>query len=360
MDRPRDPRTGAGPALRAAAGRAARIRRWLRPPRTLRPTRAGWVFGAITFSVGFAALNTGNNLLYLVLSLMLAFLVLSGVLSESALRGISVRRGLPSELFDRQVSRVGLEISNQQRRIPAFAVVVEDRVSERGAAERAAGRVFALRIGPGEREARSYRFRPNGRGEVRFEGFQVYTRFPFGLFSKALRIESGEAALVYPAVEPVGTPPQLGSRRALGERPAGRGASGAEVAGLRGFTAGDPVRRIHWPTSLRRDTLVVREVRSHQQDEIEVCLRTAGQGPGELFERAVCWAASEVVAFLAAGSRVGLRTDRERVPARDGARQRASLLAFLARVEPDEASLASGSLRAPLADDPALASGGRA
>lgn len=338
MDRPRDPRTGAGPALSAPAARGARIRRWLRPPRTLRPTRAGWVFGAITFSVGFAALNTGNNLLYLVLSLMLAFLVLSGVLSESALRGIQVRRRLPSELFDREVARVGLEISNQQRRIPAFAVVVEDRVRERGGVERPAGRVFALRVGPGERETRSYRFRPNGRGEVRFEGFHVYTRFPFGLFSKALRIDSAAGALVYPAVEPVGTPPQLGSQRELGERPAGRAAAGAEVAGLRDFTPGDPVRRIHWPTSLRRDALVVREVRSQQQDEIEVCLRTAGQHPGESFERAVSWAASEVVAFLAAGSRVGLRTDRERVAARDGPRQRTGLLAFLARVEPDGAS----------------------
>jgi len=335
VDHPRDPRTGAGPALRPPARWSARIRRWLRPPRTLRPTRAGWVFGAITFSVGFAALNTGNNLLYLVLSLMLAFLVLSGVLSESALRGIRVRRSLPRELFDRQLSRVGLEISNHQRRVPAFAVVVEDRVRERGEPERPAGRVFALRVGPGSSETRSYRFRPSGRGELRFEGFQVYTRFPFGLFSKSLRIESSEPALAYPAVEPVATPPHLGSRRELGERPAGRGAAGAEVAGLRDYIVGDPVRRIHWPASLRRDALVVREVRSHQQDEVEVCLRTAGQGAGELFERAVSWAASEVVAFLAAGSRVALRTDRERVDARDGLQQRRSLLAFLARVTPD-------------------------
>ncbi len=318
------------------------MRRWLRPPRTLRPTRAGWVFGAITFAVGFAALNTGNNLLYLVLSLMLAFLVLSGVLSESALRGIQVRRQLPSELFDRGVARVGLEVSNRQRRIPAFAVVVEDRVRERGRTERAAGRVFVLRVGAGEREARSYRFCPNGRGEIRFEGFHVYTRFPFGLFSKALSIDSVQPALVYPAVEPLATPPHLGSAREIGERPAGRGAAGAEVAGLRDFAIGDPVRRIHWPTSLRRDSLVVREVRSHQQDEIEVCLRTAGHAPDELFERAVSWAASEAVAFLAAGSRVALRTDRERVPARDGPQQRVSLLAFLARVEPDPAPLASG------------------
>ena len=92
MDHPRNPRTGARPALSRRSGWLERVRRWLRPPRTLRPTRAGWAFFAITFGVGFAALNTGNNLLYLVLSLMLAFLVLSGVLSESALRGIEVRQ----------------------------------------------------------------------------------------------------------------------------------------------------------------------------------------------------------------------------------------------------------------------------
>jgi len=342
VDHPRDPRSGA----RAALSRAARLRRWLRPPRTLRPTRAGWLFGAITFSVGFAALNTGNNLLYLVLSLMLAFLVLSGVLSESALRGIAVRRRLPAELYDRGVARVGLEIANQQRRIAAFAVVVEDRVRERGGPERAAGRVFALRIGPGGRELRSYRYRPAGRGEIRFEAFHVYTRFPFGLFSKSLTIESPQPALVYPAVEELGLPPRLGSTTEVGERPAGRGAAGAEVSGLRDFAPGDPLRRVHWPSSLRRGALVVREVRSHQRDEVEVRLRTAGQVAGELFERAVGWAASEAVAFLAAGSRVALRTDRERLAGRDGSAQRARLLAFLARVEPDRSSApASGAPR---------------
>jgi uncharacterized protein (DUF58 family) len=333
------------------------VRRWLRPPRSLRPTRAGWLFALITFAVGFAALNTGNNLLYLVLALMLAFLVLSGVLSESALRGIAVRRRLPGELYDRGLSRVGLEIANQQRRIPAYAVVVEDRVRERGGAERAAGRVFALRVAPGGRELRSYRFRPAGRGEIRFAGFQVYTRFPFGLFSKSLRIEAPQPALVYPALETLGVPARLGSTAEIGERCA----AGAEVSGLRDFAPGDPLRRVHWPSSLRRGALVVREVRSQQRDEIEVRLRTAGQIAGELFERAVCWAASEVVAFLAAGSRVALRTDREHLAGRAGPEQRARLLAFLARVEPGptaplapaELHGSSGPLRAARGATPA-------
>ncbi|HEX9618723.1 MAG TPA: hypothetical protein VF989_01230, partial [Polyangiaceae bacterium] len=94
MDRARDSRARTRPAL------TLRLRRFFRPPRTLRPTRAGWSFFALTFGVGFAALNTGNNLLYLVLSLMLSFLVLSGVLSESALRGIGLRRRIPSDQHD--------------------------------------------------------------------------------------------------------------------------------------------------------------------------------------------------------------------------------------------------------------------
>ena len=44
-----------------------RLARWLKPPRLLRPTRAGWSFFVTTFAVGFAALNMGSNLLYLVL-----------------------------------------------------------------------------------------------------------------------------------------------------------------------------------------------------------------------------------------------------------------------------------------------------
>ncbi|GAF73916.1 unnamed protein product, partial [marine sediment metagenome] len=194
------------------------MRRWLRPPRKLRPTRAGWIFCGLSFGVGFAALNTGNNLLYLVLSLMLAFLVLSGVMSESALRGIRVRRRLPRDLFAGEATAIGLEISNHQSRVPAFAVLVEDRVREIGHGERAAGRAFALRVDAGTDEIRSYNFTPSQRGSVKFLGFRVYTRFPFGLFSKSLTIESETDSVVYPRIENVSIPAEFGTARGGGER----------------------------------------------------------------------------------------------------------------------------------------------
>ena len=296
------------------------------------------MFFVITFGVGFAALNTGNNLLYLVLSLMLAFLVLSGVLSESALRGIAVRRRLPRELFAQTASSVGLSLENRQRRVASFAIVIEDRVIDAGGGERSAGRVFVLRIGAGAQETSSYRFTPMRRGPLHFTGFHVYTRFPFGLFSKALTLEAPEKALVYPAVEPLPVPPDFGAAREAGDGVTADRGSGALVTALREWEPGDPMRRIHWPASLRRHALLVREVENDHRAEVEVRLRTSGVSAGEAFERAVRWAASEVVALLEAGLRVALRTDAEHLEPQSGPVQRGRLLGFLARVEPRGAS----------------------
>src|SRR5262249_47735545 len=46
-----------------------RLRRWLRPPRTLKITRSGQVYLLLTLGVGLGALNTGNNLLFLLVAL---------------------------------------------------------------------------------------------------------------------------------------------------------------------------------------------------------------------------------------------------------------------------------------------------
>jgi len=344
VDTARDPGSDERPALRRRAARQpryfARARRWLRPPRRLRPTRAGWIFFALTFGVGFAALNTGNNLLYLILALMLAFLVLSGVLSESALRGIQVRRRLPRELQAGRDGLVALEIANAQRRVAAFAIVVEDRITAQPAGDRAAGRCFALRIGPGDTEVRSYRFRPERRGPLEFRGFVVFTRFPFGLFSKSLLIDAPEQALVYPAIEMVAIPPRFGGARAQGENLRGEAGHGADVRGLREYAPGDPLRRVHWRSSLRAGALMVREVESEREAEVEVRLRTDGEDVGEAFERRVCWSASEIAAFLEADMRVALRTEREYFAADAGPRQRARLLSFLALVQPTPAEQA--------------------
>jgi uncharacterized protein (DUF58 family) len=318
----------------------------------------------IIFGVGFAALNTGNNLLYLVLSLMLAFLALSGVLSETALRGIRVQRRLPRELYAGAQNPVQLEISNDQRHIPAFAIVVEDRLwrtsdgdaqiaREAGGAPRQArrrrtktrrrrkegtelaGRCFALRIGAGEREVRRYVLEPHRRGPMAFHSFLVSTRFPFGLFRKSRLIDASEQTLVYPEIADLRrTKPQLSGgdsgRTALSDTGAG-----GSVTGLREFREGDSQRHIHWATSLRRAALLVCETEDDRDAEVEVRLRGVDghdDRADERFEKGVSRTASEVVRHLCDGLAVGLGTDALVLPPESGPRQQALLLAFLARV----------------------------
>jgi uncharacterized protein (DUF58 family) len=315
------------------------VRRWLRPPRTLRPTRAGWVFFVLTLGVGMASLNTGNNLMYMVLSLLLSFLVLSGVMSESALRGIQVRRVLPTELVAEQEAIIGIEVANRQRRVPAFAVVVEDVVRQ-GSTLRPAGRAFALRVAPETAEMRSYRFTPARRGPLEFVGFRVATRFPFGLFSKALWIDAPRGGLVFPALDPVLPAALRSGALRRGEWRTGAAGQSPESAGLRAYAAGDPHRRVHWRASLRRGLLLVRDQEQEASGEHLVRLRTAGCMAGAAFEDAVRRAASDVAVNLRCGLRVALQTDADSFGYGEGIAHRRRLLSHLALVAPEAARAA--------------------
>ena len=259
--------------------------------------------------------------------------MLSGLLPEAALRGIAVRRRLPPELCVGRDGWVTLEISNRQSRLAAYAVAVEDRF-RRGSEEHTAGRCFALRLDPGARTECSYRLRADRRGEMHFVGFAVFTRFPFGLFSKSLALASEQTALVYPALDgEVPEPTRIGHRE-RGESVSGPTGHGASVGGVREFAPGDPSRRIDWRSTLRSGELWVREVEAEQDGEIWVQLRTEGMRSGEAFEGAVSRSASQVARYLELGLRVGLQAGPARIAPAPGLEQRARLLAHLARVEP--------------------------
>ena len=332
MDRLRNRRSGGDPAL-------TRVRRLLKPPRSLRATRPGWCFVAIIFGVGFAALNTGNNLLYLVFALMLSFLVLSGILSEASLRGITVERLLPRELFAGAPNPVLLRIRNQQARIAAFALSVEDRLEPamgRGAnGTPAAGRCFVLRVGPESIVDRSYVFVPECRGELEFASLRVSTRFPFGLFVKSVELEAKQGALVYPALAPISHAlVDQGSRQETDQH-SGRSPTGDALSGLREFVRGDSTARVHWRRSVRSGRLVVGEREGHTAAEVEILLLVSPEMVRGAVEGRISKAAAELVMHLDAGHRVSLRTRSVRFAPATGLSHRRDRLRFLALFDPE-------------------------
>lgn len=246
----------------------------------------------MTVGVGLAAVNTGNNLLYLVLGLMLSLLLVSGVLSDLALLAIRVRRNVPERLFAQATSLVEIVVHNGKRWIPSFSLEVED-VADGEPNER---RCYFLKIAPRGDQLAAYRRTPAHRGVLRLSAFRVATRYPFGLIEKGRHFEDAVEVLVYPALVPV---PRLDLSRALfgKQRPTGRPGPGSEIAGVREYRVGDEARSIHWRRTASLGRLVVREHERDAQARIALSLDNAAPAPADPdwqrgFERAICEVAS--------------------------------------------------------------------
>ncbi len=237
---------------RAIAVQREKSRR--RPQRRARLTREGKVFVFVTVGVGFAAVNTGNNLLYLMLGLMLSLLLLSMVLSEIALRKVFVERRLPARAFARTPSLVELVLRNEKRFLPSYSLEVEDRAKD----EPTERRCYFLKVSPEGEQVAAYQRVPSKRGALALIGYRIGTRYPFGLVEKAyVHVGEGEL-LVYPELIDV-DPAILRGRFTGTDHPDPFIGRGIEVAGLREYVAGDEARAIHWRRSAALGTLVVKE-----------------------------------------------------------------------------------------------------
>jgi uncharacterized protein (DUF58 family) len=227
------------------------IARLLRP-RTLRFTREGKYFVALCLGIGFAAINTGNNLLFLILGMMLTLIIGSGVLSEVSLRTLSAERQIPDRVFANRPFLMGISLHNGKHHLPSFSVEVEDLLAERSLDKKC----YFLKVPAGRRQHTSYRHTFHRRGLYRFSGFRISTKFPFALFRKSRASMSPVEIVVFPAVYPVLPPgPQATD---LGETSASRGGRRGDFHSLRQYQAGDDPRGIHWRKSARLGRLMVR------------------------------------------------------------------------------------------------------
>ena len=324
-----------------------RFLRRLRPPRRLKFTREGKYFLGITLGVGFAAINTGNNLLYLLLGMLLSLIVLSGVMSELSLRDLNVVRRLPTRAQVGRAHLVEIEVFNRKKRIPSYAIEVEDL----RAGQPADKRCFFLKISPNSAQVAAYRRSPQRRGRDCHVGFRIATRFPFGLFEKSREVPCEGELIIYPAVDALRLRTDEGGRRLGGTGFSGRG-SGDEVFGLRPMREGDDPRDIYWRKSTLLDQLVLRERARETRPDIELVLdvRRPADGGDEWtvqFERRIRDLASRAVAHLKRGDGVTIAAtsgDRVRADRSVGADR---LLRFLALVDAVDAPAASAGAQSP-------------
>ncbi len=344
-----DARTGA-----KAAPRAPSRFPWarLRPPRRLKFTREGKFFVGITLGVGFAAINTGNNLLYLLLGMLLALIIVSGLMSELSLRDLTVVRRLPTRAQVGRPHLVEIEVFNHKRRVPSYAIEVEDLRSGQPADKRC----FFLKISPKSAQVAAYRRTPARRGRDTHVAFRIATRFPFGLFEKSREVPAEGELVIYPAVDPVNLPANGQGRLSGGEASFGRG-HGDDYIGMRLLREGEDRRDIHWRKSAAVGQLVMRERARDARPDVELTVEVvrppnAPDDWSTAFERRIREVASRSVAHIKRGDAVSIRTTGGESVRGDRMTGADPLLRFLALVEERRAAGETPVVKANLASVP--------
>lgn len=306
--------------------------RWPLLRRTLWPTREGWWSLVAALSLGVAAVNTGNNLFYLLLSILLGLIIVSGVLSEQSVRGLRLRVEAVDDLHAGRPALLGATVTNTKRWAASYSITLE--VQADGVEDRS---LHVPVLGPGAEGVVTWEETPLARGRQRLPGLRLTTRFPFGLFVKALPACPGPEVVVFPALVALSAE----TCRAFagdGHQTARRRGHGHDLYNLRTYVRGDDPRLIHWRSSAKAGSLIVRELEAPTQLDTRIVLVGAGVRDGARLERGLSEAASLAVELLRAGAAVELAGPGVLVAAGTGRRQEREVLTALALYDPATAA----------------------
>jgi uncharacterized protein (DUF58 family) len=233
--------------------------RWIGTRMEYRITLEGWIYLGGIILVALAALNTGNNLLFLILASLIAIVLMSGILSSITLSGLGMHLELPEHIFSGQTVRAIVEVENEKLTLPSFSLRVE-AVKAKGAPPAAIldTPVYFPFLPKHDRIQQVVPMTFSKRGVYRQEAFRIATRFPFGFLQKSRRVDLKTEALVYPSVEPSPEYMEIlpGIQGALESLSKGRG---HDLYALRGYMPTDSARYVHWKASARSGSLMVRE-----------------------------------------------------------------------------------------------------
>jgi uncharacterized protein (DUF58 family) len=313
---------------------------WPRSGERIVPTVSGVILIALCFGLGTAAYNSSSNILFITLSLLLACLILSGVLSWLNLSRVAWRLDVQPPLRAGQTATAGLALRNGKKFLPTYGLwfewtarpladpaagaKAESTVTGKGIdvrailkkveAETVRGQTaLRERLEPRGETRLDWSFAPARRGRMRVELAGVGSLFPFGFLKKYVGTELRADVVVWPAAIEYRRLAIAGARRAGGEEQRARAGGGGDLLALRRYAEGDSHRLIHWKASARTQQLLVRQFTAESSQGYAVWVRTdAALWPrAEQFEVLVSFAATLVEDLFRGGQLQTLALDGE-------------------------------------------------
>jgi len=303
----------------------------------LRLTKVGLGFLALAFVLLLAAVNTGNNGLYLALAVMGAMVLISQLAGAANVRRLRLALQPPAEIFANRPSHLTVEVENRgwAPRWLLLLTVAGDGFAHR---LRRTPPLLVARLGRRQRHRGHLELLARRRGRLTLQGIEASSLFPLGFFDKVARYPLELELLIYPELF---APPssQPGRTARSGDRPTHRRGWGHDLLGLRAFRPGDDPRAIHWKQSARTGNLIVKEREREESRRLQIVFDNAAgeladEAERQRFERLVSEAATAAVDVLARGWEVELLTRDLILPFASGPRQRQQVLEALALIEP--------------------------
>lgn len=347
-------------------------------------TRVGILYVLVTVVIAIAAVNTGNNLLYIVVAAMLGAILVSGSVSAWILRYLELDIRLPEHVFAGRAVAGRIVVHNPRRWLPSFSVrVVSTRSKRKKAAkqwqweeatfafpfnrpkeeqwlrlpDRRLRRVMVVPPPPGIFQGMAYfpflppqaeacaemELRFDRRGCYREDSFGIATRFPFAFFTKTRHVTLPREVLVYPRIEPTDEMFEI-LPLVRGEWESFVRGRGSDLYRIREYLPEDSARHVDWKATAKSGSLKVREFA--REDERKLCVvfdnPEAGLVSEQSYEKAVDLAASLAWHFSTQEAEVSYL-----VPGRPRTRDLHEFLGWLAVVEPAKNSDSAASARDP-------------
>lgn len=318
-------------------------------------TTDGFIFAVVVVVVGVAAFNTENNLLYLVLATLLAFVIVSGNLARIMLQDLRVQLRFPDHLTAGDPALLSIALVNGKSLMPSCSVSVEalpERIGGEAIPRPGPKRRLRFRSRPKESPLAHFILVPpratvrqivehtfERRGRYRFEKLTLATKFPAGFMRKWRDVNSSGEIVVFPKTAPIDdfyhSLPMLTGSTASHIR-----GDGVDLFAIRDYHQTDHFRMIDWKATARARRVMVRETVREEDFRLSIFFDPrppAGDSPEEIeerFERAVTMAASLARHFIQEGCEVELVTPGARVAPGQGPGHLYAILTELAVVEP--------------------------
>jgi uncharacterized protein (DUF58 family) len=259
-------------------------------------TRIGIVYVLVAIVIGIAALNTGNNLLYIIVSAMLAAIFISGIASATVLNGLELDLHLPEHVFAGRTIGARIILRNH-RWLPSFSVRVvppkkrkpvkkweweqttfsfplgrsrerewfriPDRALRRIESAATSPAIFDESVYfpyiPGRAEASAdLELHFDRRGRYHQDSFGLSTRFPFSFLTKTRVLPLVRDVIVYPSVEP---PDEFFEVLPMitGEFESFVRGRGYDLYRIRDYMPEDSARHLDWKSTAKSGSPKVRE-----------------------------------------------------------------------------------------------------